>query len=234
MKTKIIKLTPKASNEKDLLNNSLRYFLRNFSDYNFEFTEDSLVFHSDESCYSRILEFILSIVSKCDEDPASTWSYFNEIGYYVPFPEPQNTELESFYINICKVIDYNYVSYSSSKRIEVGRVYFDKLGGFHYMIQDQKMIPVKRFADYENFYIEEVKAYWMWKNDNEIEFNNYLPDESYYIEQAYNLYNESELKTFIVPSSQGACYKINFKEMKQINIKTMFKREIKRVSQPGY
>lgn len=230
MRSKVFRLTPKALEQKPLLEKSLQYFLRNLRVSSIEFIDDSLVVNSDESNYLRILQIIQSIVSKFDEDPTSTWSYFNEIGYYVPFPESINTELEYFYINISKVIDSDYTSYMSSKGVDnMGRVYFDKLGGFHYMIQEKKIIPVKRFADYENFSIEEVKAYWMWKNDNEIEFNKYLPDESYYIEQAYNLYVENKLDTCIVPSNRGACYKINFKKMIQINIQTKHKRKIKRL-----
>jgi hypothetical protein len=190
-----------------------------------------VAFPASHSEAQRIENCIFTIVSKLVVDDTATWSYFGKCGYFLAFPEEENRKLEDFYINHAKVYDPNYISHSQSFQVtypKEGRVYFDKLGGFHMMIRKKKIIPIKRFAAYEYFYSKTIQSIWKWE-DNSNGFKNYLPDQIYYLGIAFQKWELNKRLKVRLHSSQGHCYSIDFKSLTQKNSSTGFKRKIKQV-----
>lgn len=231
--TRTIFLTDSALHQKELLDRSIeKFILSDFLNATAVIKGKEIIFTCSSANCARVEEIILSITSKFDLNPQAVWAYLDKQGFYSPFPKSINDDLEKFYIENAKTIDPNYFPFSSSLQISghelSSRIEFDKLGGFHVMIKNNEIFPVKRFSNFEKFKCDDFEGCWQWKNEKN-EYCYYEEDISYFIELCYRrCKNDKSLKYFYIPSSSGVCYRLNVDKMEQKNLRSNFTRSIRR------
>lgn len=225
-----ILLNESALRQRELLSSSLQANVVT-DDCSVEIRGSEIVFTCNSINSALVEEKILSIVSKMEIDPEAYWAYLGECGYYIPFTQRVNSEIEKFYIEEAKIIDPGYQPFS--RRLQVSAdtnnvVEFDKLGGFHIMLKNDKIYPIKRFANHERFDIELAEVVWQWKNDHE-NFIDYEDDINYLIEISYKRWIvDSSKKSLFIPSYTGRSYKISFKSLEQKSLMYNSRRKIRR------
>lgn len=216
--------------QKDLLINSFNANVVSDDD-SVEIRGREIVFTCNSFKCPRIEEKILSIVSKLEINPEAVWAFLGDCGYYTPFPEQVNSEIENYYIEVAKVIDPCYESFSSKLLVDRETnsiIEFDKLGGFHIMLKNNEILPIKRFANHEKFSFETTEVMWQWKNDQN-NFIYYEDDINYLIETSYKRWQSDPSKKHLyIPSHTGNRYKINLETKEQISLMYQSKRKIRR------